>query len=340
MLRAILLLVTVLFAPFASPSGLSLEEIRGRLLNQEVVVLGNSISSGSQQGLVDWYLVSGDEASGYKEKKEPFRVRLFAPETVRGKRGVVLSVEQADSSLSRKNVGEKDAFGKVISDSQVRNPYINVVVRVLDDDLLISTTSYYIVMVGMSLRIASRADSLKKEVENILTNSIGKKLYKAGYTKLYDSALSLKDLLDQKKRELSRDYETKSLTPLKVVDAKFLEAENAVVIKVELPDGQTRLLFGDLRSYDNEHGNRAKPSLQRMRISAEEKIPSKFSPKELTAIKEGKIFRGMSEDALHWSWGYAEKVNDWGRGGKQHIFHERQFVYVDGQGVRDWQSIK
>jgi hypothetical protein len=339
MLRTFLLLTAFLLAPLASAKDLSLDEIRGRLLNQEVVVLGRSFGTGSLSGsLVAWYLVSGDESAGYKKINSNL-AGSYAPETVRGKRGIVLSVEQAESHLSPKKVGEKDAFGNTIDGSRVMNPYINVVVKMPDGDLLIGTTTYFSIMMGKTLQLASRADLLKKEIEGVLAQLIGKKLYKAGYTKLLDSALSLNDLLNRNKRELSRDDETKNLTPLKVVDAKLLEAENAVVVKVELPDGQTRLLFGELDGYDTKYGY-TPTQLQRMEISAEEKIPAKLSPKELAAIKESKIFRGMSEDALYWSWGYSEKSNDWGRGGKQHIYHGSQYVYVDGKTIRDWQSVK
>ncbi|MDO8347238.1 MAG: hypothetical protein Q7S85_05020 [Rugosibacter sp.] len=338
-LRTILLLATFLVGPLASAKGLSLEEIRGQLLNQEVVVLGSTTSLGALSGsLHDWYFVSGDEATGFK-RANGYREGSYAPETVRGKRGIVVSIEQAESFLSSKKVGEKDAFGNTIDSSRVMNPYINVVVKVLDDGLLIGTTSYYSVMMIKSLRLASRADSMKKEIDGVLARLIGKTLYKTGYTELLDSALSLQDLLDHNKRKLSRDYKTENLTPLKVVDAKFLEAENAVVIKVELPNGAFRLLFGRLDFYDLKGGYK-ETILERMKISAVERIPSKFSPKEVAAIKAGNIFRGMSKDALYWSWGYSEKTNDWGLGGEQHIYQGNRYVYVDGKVVRDWQSVE
>jgi len=337
-MRTALLLIILLFTSTAPGKDLSLEEIRGQLLNQEVIVLGRGFGDrGSLSGtLVEWYLVTGDEKTGFKGVQKSGG---NAPETLRGKRGIVVSVEEAELFLSSKKVGEKDAFGKPIDASRVMNPYIDVVVKMLDGDVLIGTKTFYTILMSSSLHLASRADSLKKEIDSYLVQLINKKLYKTGYTELANSALSLKDLLDDNKRGLARDYETKNLTPLKVVEAKLLEAENAIVLKVELPDRDTRLLFGKLDFYDlGPAGEQTR--LQRMQIYAEEKIPTKFAPKELVAIKDGKIFRGMSEDALYWSWGYPEKSNDWGRGGKQHIYHGSQYVYVEGKTVRDWQAIK
>jgi hypothetical protein len=317
---------------------LSLEETRATLVGQPVVVLGSAFGGyGSLSNLlVEWYLVKGDETAGFKRISV---AGAYAPAEIVGKRGKVISVEESQTSLRPSKVGQTDAFGKPIDASRVTNPYLQVIVKMDDDGLLIGTTNFFGNMLGHSIQLASRMDAIRAEVDGNLARLIGKTLYKTGYTKLLESALSLQDLLDRNKRGLALDYETRNLTPLKVVDAKFLEAGNAVVIKVELPNGASRLLFGELDYYDMEVGYK-QTTLERMQISAVEKIPSKFSPKEVVAIKEGNIFRGMSEDALYWSWGYSEKTNDWGRAGKQHIYAGKQYVYVDGKVVRDWQSVK
>jgi hypothetical protein len=66
--------------------------------------------------------------------------------------------------------------------SRVINPRINVIVKVRDGDILIGTTDQYDHMIGKSLQLASRAETLKKEIENNLARLVGKNLYKAGYT--------------------------------------------------------------------------------------------------------------------------------------------------------------
>lgn len=355
MLRTALLLITLLLASVAMAKDLSLEEIRAQLLNQEVVVLGTSFSGDRYLSgfLVDWYLVKGDAVTGFEridrlrassrapetfqEKMDRLTAEWRVPETFRGKRGFVVSIEFASEKA-----GEKDAFGNQIDNSRVKNPYIKVVVKVPDGEVLIGTTHYYNSIIGRTLQLVSVADSLKKEIESHLAKLIGKTLYKAGYTKLLDSTLSSKELLDRDKRELYLDHDTKNLTPLKVIDTKFLEAERVVVLKVELPNGETRLLFGESDNYDITYPYK-RTLLQRIGISAEEKIPEKFSRNELAAIKGGEILRGMSLEALYWSWGYPEKTNDYGRGGKQLIYHinyGNQYIYVDGKMVRNWQFIQ
>lgn len=333
MLRLVLIFFTCTLISSAAARDMSLAQIRGELINQEVVVLGQSFSLTS--GLFDWHVVTGDVTTGYRHASRD----SYAPESIRGTRGIVVSIEQAGSTSTRNAVAEKDAFGDEIGDSRILNPYINVVVRMLADNLLVRTTGYYPSMLGRTLHLASRADSIKKEVEHTLTQLMGKTLYNAGYTSLLDSTLSVRDLLDYNKRTYSRDRNTNNLTPLKVVDAKFLEAENAVVVKVELPDGDLKLLFGSLEHYETKLGY-IPTRLQRLNISAEEKIPSRFSARELAAIKNKQIFRGMSQDALYWSWGYPKTSNDWGRGGKQHIYGDSQYVYVQGGTVTDWQTLQ
>jgi hypothetical protein len=79
--------------------------------------------------------------------------------------------------------------------------------------------------------------------------------------------------------------------------------------------------------------------MQRMGIGAEDRIPAKFTSREIAAIKGGKIFAGMSERALYWSWGYPQKTNDWGRGGEQMIYVDSHYVYVRGGVVHDLQTL-
>lgn len=336
MRKTLLFLAFFLSALVAHAKDLSLDEIRTTLLGQQIIVLGSAFNGyGSlSNSLVDWKIVTGDEHSGFYSD---LRASSYAPVKIRGKRGQVIFVGEAQSSIKSNNVNKIDVFGKKIDESRVKNPYIYVVVKMDDDEILVKTEGYFGRMLGREMQLASRMDAMQKELDVHLARLIGKTLYKTGYTKLLDSMLSIQDLLDRNKREQSRDYITENLTPLKVIDAKFIEAAYAVAIKIELPNRETRILFGEL-DYDFEVGS--KPvTLESMKISAVEKISLKFSPKEIAAIKNGYIFRGMSEDALRWSWGYAEKINDWGRGGKQKIYPGGQYVYVSGNVVRDWQSV-
>jgi hypothetical protein len=69
------------------------------------------------------------------------------------------------------------------------------------------------------------------------------------------------------------------------------------------------------------------------------KIPPTLTSQEIAAIRSRKIFRGMSRRAVFYSWGVTEE-NDYGRGGRQLVYGDRQFVYLDNKGtVTDWQSV-
>jgi hypothetical protein len=81
------------------------------------------------------------------------------------------------------------------------------------------------------------------------------------------------------------------------------------------------------------------PFLQRVASSFLTSIPKTLSPVEIEAIKNGSLFRGMSLTALHYSWGYPQKENDWGSTGKQLIYADRLFVYIRDKKVVDWQAL-
>lgn len=335
----------VLFAALADAKEPSLDEIRGELLGQEIVILGNAFPAGipgyehltpTANKLVDWFFMEGNEGTGYTRSKA---IAPYAPTAMRGQKGRVVAVQETTSLLNRSRAGQLDAFGKPIAEASILNPYITVVVRTADGQALIGSTGYYITLMGSKLQLASRADRLKEEMAAYLEKLIGRRLYKTEFSQLLRSGLSLSDLLDRNRRLLSRDTQTANLTALTVIEARHLEAENAVVLKVALPNGEERLLYGELRNYERADVER-RSQLERMGIRIGEEVPAKFSNREIAAIRKGEIFRGMSKEALFWSYGYPEKSNDWGRGGQQYIYGGTEYVYTDGARVTDWQSLR
>ena len=64
-----------------------------------------------------------------------------------------------------------------------------------------------------------------------------------------------------------------------------------------------------------------------------------LTERDIAAVKEGAILRGMSEKALSYSIGLASKENDWGGGGKQRIYGDRIYVYTKDGKVTDWQKM-
>jgi hypothetical protein len=68
-------------------------------------------------------------------------------------------------------------------------------------------------------------------------------------------------------------------------------------------------------------------------------IPLNLTPQDIAAISSRKVFRGMPRQAVFYSWGKTAE-NDYGKGGKQLVYGENQFVYLNNDGiVTDWQSL-
>lgn len=313
---------------------LTIDEIRNEILNKQITILDNQDSTPSS-----WYLVTGDETTGFK-KSSSNRNNSNVAKDFRGKQGVVVYIVKEPSKFfSRSKSTDKDIFGAKIDESQEKNPYINIVVKMSDSEQLIGTTNFYSNLDGRDFQSSTKLEIFKNEIERELSLLMGKDLYYAGFTQLFDVATNIDILRDINKRKIYKDNKIENLTKLKVVDTKFLEPILSVALKVELPNGEYRLIFGDLRNYNTKYG--FKPTqLERMDISAVEKIPSEFTKEELKAIRTNSIFRGMSVNALSWSWGYYKSKNDWGKGGDQIIFENGQYVYTDGKKIRDWQNIK
>jgi hypothetical protein len=57
-------------------------------------------------------------------------------------------------------------------------------------------------------------------------------------------------------------------------------------------------------------------------------------------IKHKTIYKGMKRDPLEYLFGFADKENDWGSGGKQLIYGKSFLVYLDhNERVVDWQAM-
>lgn len=318
-----------------SARAVTFADLRSDLLGNEVVVLGDvSQIDGCAK---DWSFVEGDVATGFKFRTGGGGKSGCVPKSLLGKRAIVVSIE-LDSKILFKQTGENNAFGDQLIRSRVPNQFTILVVKIVGEDIQIGLKSFPNTIWEDNLRLAKDYQASNSEIEANLRKLLGRNLYHNGYTQLLPTSLSIDDLVDGSKRNSLRDRNTQNLTILKVVDTKHLVAENAVLIKLVLPDGGERLLFGSLQHYNLKRGY-VPTLLERMGVSAAEGIPRKFSQREMTAIKIGSIFRGMSEDALYWSIGYPKDFNDWGLSGLQLIYNGGRFVYIRNKLVADWQSL-
>lgn len=345
-MKSILFWLLLILSTTSYAENLTLEQIRQELEGQQVMILGRAFSklpselerfnNPTANKLVGWFDVDGDAESGFKRKKG---AGTYAPLSIRGQTALVVRVEERDTSLRPRRSGSVDVFGKPISDSDVKNPAITVIVRMADGATHYGTWGYYTTLIGKTLQLMSTIERNRIQITNYLESLSGKNLYKFGYTDIYKADSDLSDLLDLDRRPLNKDYTVENLTPMKVLETKYLEGENSVILKVSLPSGATKILFGDLTNYEPKYSNNY-TLLELMGINTFDNVPKKFSPRELAAIKNSEIFRGMSKDALFASWGYPEKTNDWGKGGKQYIYANSRYVYLQGNAISDWQSIR
>lgn len=337
-MKRLLFLIVFLCACGASlAKDLTLGQVRDQLLNTDIVVSGRSINdSGSFANLLaDWIWMEPHGTGGFKRQSN---LNLNVPNSFRGARGRIVAIELAKESVN--TGGEQvDAFGKPIDFSRMVNPEVLIVVKLAGRDDHIGTKGIISAMAPSRFFPAEDFASLRAAMDKALDALQGKTIYNTGNTVLLDVTTSLSDLEQPGRRDSARDRSSPNLMPLQVIETKILDAQNAVILKVRMEDGQERLVFGDLTYYEFKKGPEFTP-LERMGVRAYATLPKKFSPREIKAIREKTIFTGMSEAALFSSWGDPEKTNDYGRSGKQHVYGTGQYVYVTGNAVRNFHAIR
>lgn len=323
------------------PTLLSFDSIRSKLLNQVILTYdGENYSSQPRDALTsmgNWMIAKKISESGYK-LSIPGTAFSSPAIPIVGKTALVLSVELS-SAVENDGPNRIDMFGKAVELTKALDPEVTVVAQLEDGDKLIGVTGRFSSIYGRSLMLPPDAARLKNDVHSYITSKIGSTIYNVRYTELLPPSLDINEIVSYSIRKEKRDRETPNLLPLKVIDAMYLDSDNAVVLKVALPSGEARLIFGSLEHYYLKRDY--KPTqFERMNISALEKSALRFTRSEMDAIKKRNIFRGMSRDALWASWGYEDKSNDWGIGGEQKIFHGSIFVYLKNNSVRDWQMLQ
>lgn len=316
-------LSAMLFAAFITPvfaRDLTLVEIRAKYMDHRVKILPDSI------GKSDWNLV--EETNG------KYSVDLMHNADNIGEYGTVIAIEVNSKTTSTKNV-----FGEAIDPDKQRNPYFQIVVK-LDSGTVIGMNTYESLLAHYGAQLIEDSEKQTKEVELRLVKLLNKSLYKTGYTQLFDPAQDLGELVISKldfSGMSSRDIP--NLTPMRVLRAQLAAERNVILVLVELPDKQTRVMFGRLANYRSTPQYPHQTEASMLDLSAELSIPTTFTKREIEAIKKHEIFSGMSEDALWWSWGFSDDSNNWGTAGKQYIFGKHKYVYVRNGKVVDWQLI-
>jgi hypothetical protein len=330
-------------------------EIKKELLEKQVYIYGKKFKKPSFRGediLMGWEIVQkyGDEKSGYSYKRDSLGNygEHEVPYSLKGSKGIIESISIYSTSFDGKRK-ETSAFGEKITDDDVLNPYFSVVVR-LNNGTLVSHKGYYST-IGTEVKLASKVDSEREEIEKNINSIVGKVIYPVASADIYPSQTDLDTMVDISRRKTVVLYKYDLLTPLKIIRAKHIESEQAFLLELDFGNGETAVtLIDKYYSFDRKLNPKdywdnliLKGGFFEKMLSASgfvSVIPKFLTKKEIAAIKKRSIFKGMSESALWLSWGYNYKRNDWGIGGDQYIYGDTQYVYVKNGKIVNWQSLQ
>jgi hypothetical protein len=183
----------------------TLGEIRRELLGREVVIGGAKATgigaSLNQEVLLEWHITEGDANVGYK-RKQIRQLDVFAPYELKGRKGVVVSIELAADTFRNIRKGTStDIFGEKIKDDTVANPYFDLVVR-LNDGMLLATRNYYTNMVGNLVQISEKVGRQKDEIMRNINTLVGKVIYPVGYSTIYPQDIEMKEITNILRRDI------------------------------------------------------------------------------------------------------------------------------------------
>jgi hypothetical protein len=281
--------------------------------------------------LQSWHPAS---QSGGQYKEE---ILIDSPASFKGQSGAVIAIQLHPRLLGSDESAQKvNALGEVVSADQTVDPYFDLVVK-LDKDVLITTTGYP-ATIEDEVKLASDHDAFEKEMAVNLPTVVGKSVYAVGYSRLYQLDATLEEIQSEsailKQLPLT---DVPLLEPLQITAAKYNEAANAIILKIKLPNGSEALSVTNTQRLDTKQDS---PFLQRISHLLLAAMPNDITSEEVAAIKKRSIFRGMSKTALYYAMGFPGKENDWGHGGKQFIYSDTFFVYVNNaEKIVDWQSL-
>jgi hypothetical protein len=186
-----------------------------------------------------------------------------------------------------------------------------------------------------------------------LPGAIGKALYANGYSRLYRSDITMKNLKDSMlSGELNLEgyglltkqlnpIEIPLLEPLTITSADYMPQFEALVIHLKFPDGKEAVSISNDFMLERGAKNGKGDFMTMIAGKLMTAIPPTLTEKDIQAIKNRTLYRGMDEDVATLGLGLPEHENTWGDGGKQLVYlGSTMFVYVNAQGkVENWQIL-
>ncbi|MCC5808319.1 MAG: hypothetical protein JJU00_18475 [Opitutales bacterium] len=306
-------------------------EIRESLLDKEVLIVGGTTLDFHGQNrlvLLSWWEVQETD-TGF-ERRRVMGSSVHASADYRGEFGKVVAV-------SLRHEREMDAFGDPIPDTAFLDPSFDVFVR-MGDGSIITAGGYYWSIQAFSFVLRREVDRIRDIVMHAVDELQGKEVYTVATSRIYSISASVADLtgLSRLSRERKR-IKLPNLTTVVIENSRILEKEFSVITRIRTLDDELGILYLDLRTKVNREPD-SDQLIDQLGHGLLQKIPDNLSEREIEAIKSESIFRGMSKDALTYSWGRPDEENDWRAGGKQ-LIYGRTNVYIQDGVITDWQRL-
>lgn len=336
-------------APASKPEAreMTLREFRNIFLNQRILILKGQDVGGS---LGEWQPMKLAKNGSFVDD---YNKGAFINLKYRDEVPKVLSIrENTIAGMEKPTEGTTNAFGETITDADIVNPSVEIIVQFDDGQLAKFTSIVSLIMdrsakwpdhdtdhLDMEFMPVSTRDAHAEVVKQNLQGTIGQKVFAVHSTLLLGADVSPTDLTDFSRRIEKRVDDIPLLTPMTIVAAKYIDRYDLILWKLQLDNGRVVIGASRYRDEDVSANGNDNSFLGRSIGTLLLKIPSNLTVQEIAAIRDRKIFRGMSRQAVIYSWG-ATTENDYGKGGKQLVYGDNQFVYLDNNGsVTDWQSI-
>lgn len=321
---------------------LTVADARTLLVGKKVVIMGRTSDSPTLKGyLLDWSLAI---ERGGQFVKSSVGILDYLPASYQSKEAMVIAVQLNSLEKERTGAGGVNALGEVTSDTSLLNPYCDIVVK-LDDGTLALTTSYLSLFfsevdISRAFRLLSEKNDRAALITTQLPAVIGKTAYAVAYSRLYLPTATLESMTAIARYSAQQTLEFPRLQPLTILVAKYNEEKDVIILKLKDEGGREYLTVSQFDSRKDGQ----KPFLEKLVESYPASLrtsTSGFTAREIAAIQKGTIYSGMSDSALYSTIGFAEKKNDWGSGGKQLIyFSGKLYVYLDASDhVTNWQSL-
>jgi hypothetical protein len=300
-------------------------------LDTRVFIKGSPVNFG-----YNWILAKGDKKGRYIGIPDSYRKKLD-PKYIGAEATVVaVQLEENLGSLSHR-------LGP--SDDDVLEPYFSLVVR-FDDGTLAMRTDYLISLNQEAIPaqiVNARAEAIQVQGAAV----VGKNVYATALSHIYYPDLSVAQAMTVAGGfSLDGIDELRGvplLQPLLVTSAAYLRQAGALLVSLRLPDVRVGIFVA---TCDTAVTRRAGSCFETLDCPEHNclwsEIPSLLTPSEIEAIQKRSLFTGMSDRALYLSLGYPDKSNDYGRGGKQLVYHGGSLlIYLDSNDkVADTQAFE